>query len=105
MLKDIWENDDGTTYFYHANGGRVLRFRYSYGVEDMTVYLNTQGYEYRSATVGNETADIYIPQNDSECSAIVWMDSESAVLFVVSYAGEMEELIDLAESVKIKEKS
>lgn len=101
VLDDIWEHDDGATYFYHADGGQVLRFRYSCGTEDITVYLNTQEYEYCSANVGNMTADIYISQ-DNKCSTIVWTDSESAMLFVISYAGEIEELIYLAQSVKNK---
>ena len=101
-LDNILEDDDGAIYIYHTSDGRVLRFQYRYSTDDAIIYLNTQGYEYRYETVGNEAAELYIAPNKTDCSTIVWKDPVSETLLTIDFAGTPEELITLAESVKIK---
>ena len=102
VLNDIWEDEDGAIYFYHNSDGRVLHFQYQYGTDDSVVYLNTAGYECFYTTVGNEAAELYIAPNKTDCSTIVWKDPVSETLLTIDFAGTPEELITLAESVKIK---
>lgn len=104
-LEDFWELDWGKVYFYRAADGAILNFQYTYGTNDATMYLDTQDYVHDYAMVGNENADIYIPQNNTEASVVVWTDSATGALLTVVYDAECEELINLAEGIKILEKN
>lgn len=98
---DRWDDNTGVTIFYD-NGTDVNNY-FSY------IYAPTES-DYRGlylfddaipvcATVGGSPAGLFLPNEDDAASTLIWSDSETGILFLVSGDLEQETLIRIAESV------
>lgn len=91
---------DGKAYVYTNDAGEILQFVYTYGVENSSLFAKTEEYMPYSGFVNEWSADIYIADNETETSGIVWQDVSEDVLFQISAIADKEELIEIAKTVE-----
>lgn len=87
---------------YEDESGRYLSFICLKESDTAGFYLVTEDYERAVAQVGEYEADVYISNNEDEGNEIVWIDEEKQVLFSIGGFFEQDELVKMAESIKIK---
>lgn len=95
----IVDKIDGMAYVYVNDAGEVLRFVYTYGVENSSLFIKTEDYVHHVGFVNKLSADIYIPLIENETSAIIWQDHHTGVLFEIFAMADQVELIEIAETV------
>ena len=96
---EVVDKIDGKTYLYVNDLGKILQFTYTYGAENSSLAIKTEDYEQHAGFVNELPADIYIPLQESETSAIVWQDTYTDVLFEIFALADQIELIEIAETV------
>lgn len=87
---------------YEDENGRYLKIRCMGQSDTSGLYLVTEDYEKMITQVGEYEADVYISTDGEEGNAIVWIDKEESVLLYISGFLEQNELVKMAESIKIK---
>lgn len=100
----VVERTDGKTYLFVNDSGSILQFAYAYGEKFDSLFIKVEDYEQTTGYVNGVLADIYIPINDDETSAIAWIDAKENVLFHIFAKADQAELILIAESVQKKNK-
>ena len=100
---NVIEKTDGKMYIFVDGSGNILQFSYAYGQTIDSWYIKMEEYEQQVGYVNDLPADIYIPINDAETSAIAWCDVKENVFFHIFAKADQSELIKLAESVQKKE--
>lgn len=103
MLLNSFEQNTGKLYIYTNSEGQILQFSYAHSADYNRLFVDTEGYDVHTASVNDQSADIYISQNSSEASVIVWQDTTGNVLFQITAYASKEELIILAENVEKRE--
>ena len=93
---------DGCEYVYHGLDGKVLTFWYTSGVVNADLYIVNQNYKCSKVSFKGTIAEVYMSPCGYECSKIVWTDSDEEILFVVSYHGDQEKLLEVAQTVRMK---
>ena len=88
-------------YGYVNEDGCALTFVFNYG-KATTIFIKQEGYTVKSVTVNDCHGDLYISQMSDQSNGIVWIDEEKHVLFYISGYLTEEELLAMAESVKVK---
>ena len=99
-LLQVIDKENGKTYIYADESGRLLMFAYSIGEGTDSIYFNTDGYMKTSGNVNGVPADIYLSLSRVDSSLIIWGDNETGALLRIMAFADAEELIDLAESVR-----
>lgn len=102
VLHSIEEQPAGITYCYLNTSGKSLIFSYHYGSDHNQIYYDTREHEHRTVSLGQVTADIYLSTTVYNNNQIMWIDANGSALFWISYCGNVDELVTLAENVKIK---
>lgn len=74
---EVVDKIDGKMYVYANDLGEILRFVYTYGIENSGLFVKTEDYVYHIGFVNELPADIYIPQIENETSVIIWQDPHS----------------------------
>lgn len=95
----VAKQPDGITYLYVNDLGKILRFTYTYGAENSSLFVKTEDYEQHTSFVNNLPADIYIALKDNETSVIVWQDSQEGVIFEIFAMSDQAGLVTLAETI------
>ena len=90
---------DGKMYIYKNASGNMLQFTYTLGADNSSLFAEAEKYQRHSAFVHELAADIYIANNASTTSGIVWQDIEADVLFQISAIADKEELLNIARTV------
>ena len=96
---EVVDKIDGKMYVYANDLGEILRFVYTYGIENSGLFVKTEDYVYHIGFVNELPADIYIPQIANETSVIIWQDPHTSVLFGIFAMADQIELIEMAETV------
>lgn len=95
------DTEDGKLCMYANELGEMLRFQYIYGSTDLSLYIyDVENHNYIRSSVGDYPADIYITSDPEESNLIVWSNNAENVLFYVSAYADMNELLEIANSVK-----
>lgn len=102
VLHSIEDHANGITYCYLNTSGKSLIFSYHYGSDHTQIYYDTREYEHQTASLGPVTADVYLSTTVYNNNQIMWVDANGGALFRISYCGNVDELVTLAENVKIK---
>lgn len=92
----------GKLYTYHHASGNSLNFIHINGTESDGIYFDTRNYQYQAVPFGKGNADLYLPQTPYDSTVLIWTDPDSNELFSISYRGDVDELVALAESVRKK---
>lgn len=98
MLINSLTREDGEIHVYINQSGQLMQFHYYHGTT-ADPFLDEKDYTHKTVSVGHHTADIYTALDSSKGNGIVWIDSETGVLFCISAAVNEEDLMKLAESV------
>lgn len=101
-LHAVRENKDGTEYVYYGPNGMIMKFLYTSGADASDLYLYNSNCKHSEVLIRETTADLYINPFQYQTSEIIWADPEGNVLFMISYHGEQENLVEMARSVKMK---
>ena len=95
------DTEDGKLCMYANELGEMLRFQYIYGSTDLSLFIyDVENHNYIRSSVGDYPADIYITSDPGESNLIVWSNNAENVLFYVSAYADMNELLEIANSVK-----
>jgi hypothetical protein len=85
---------------YTNEGDAMIALNYAYGGGSV-FYVNKEGYTVKAVTVAGHPGEVYV-DHVSDPSGIIWVDEEKQIMFFISAQLTEEELLALAESVKVK---
>lgn len=102
-LLNTIDKNVGKLYIYTNSDGQILQFSYARGADGNGLFVDTDGYDVHTAFVNDQPADIYISQNSSNASVIVWQDTTGNILFQITAYANKEALIALAENIEKRE--
>ena len=97
-----YEIPGGESYVYTNENDAVVQLTYTTDM-DSSLFVDGADYVEKSITVNGCEGTIYISQNEGETNSIVWTDNTVPVLFFFSGDCSEEELLKVAENVKVKE--
>lgn len=95
---------DDNNLFMHVYAGEqneMLVFVYSEDFKSMAFFLKHEGYVVVDAIVDGGKAELYLSENEGLNNSIIWSNEETDVIFYVSGYFDGNQLINIAESVKI----
>lgn len=92
-------NSGSGAYVFTNEQGDILSFSYSSGTDYAKLYVTADDSTSSTATVNGFPADIYLAEDDTEVSVIVWTDEIRNILFYVSAKAEPDQLIKIAENI------
>ena len=101
-LYETEHREDGSEYQYCGPKGEILKFAYYSGAKYTDLFIQISNLEHSAIPVGEETAHIYVSPSGEEASAIVWIDPDQELLFMISCIGNQEELLRFARCVEEK---
>ncbi len=99
-------NDSSTAVIYTNERGEIITLSYKMGagLESSDVFVLDDSGTNKTVKVGEVPADLYLTDNPDDSNAIVWMDTDTMELFVISSGEDEKDLIKMAENiVPIKE--
>lgn len=100
-----FQGENGETTMYISESGQVIRFTYLYGSENQSLFSGDEYAEIKSVNIDGLQADIYLVSEKDKSSAITWKVPSYNVLFYVSACLPEEDLINVAQSLAVKEKN
>ena len=100
---DVYEDDTSYSALYEdPNTGDFLVFEYCLLTDEHLVqYLTTQQPE--PLIVNGFDADFYAAVDDSDCSNLLWVDSEAGVLCFLDSTLSKEDILRIAESISLSD--
>ena len=98
-------NTTGGTYIFDNEQSYILQFNYLYTKQSGATgaFIKTEGYTRTTGFVHGIPAEIYLTDKENESNVIVWQDPKQGVMFQIFAKESRERLIEMAESVFIKE--
>lgn len=97
-----YEIPGGESHVYTNENDAVVQLTYTTDV-DSTLFVDGIDYIEKSVTVNGCAGTIYISPNEGETNSIVWTDDTIPVVFFFSGDCSEDELLKVAENVKVKE--
>lgn len=103
VLEEVIELGDGNTVTQYVNeNGFGFSFGYFTNRDSSHLFVRTDSMEYKNVQVNGNSADYYYSKENSESSAVIWIDSNTnMLLFVDGWFSEVE-LLKIAESISLK---
>lgn len=91
--------------YYYNTSGRKISFSYRRMQQGTTFGVVTDGVEMEieEVTVNGCPGDLYLVMDGTQSSALVWMDEETELAFIIDAWAGKEELLHMAESVYLSE--
>ena len=97
----VTERNDGKTYRYSNQYGEYLNITYMLDYSDGILYLSeTKGAEKSEVLINGNPSIMYIFEDAPENNTIVWTDSSTDTVLMVSGELDENELINIAINVK-----
>ena len=84
---------------YLNDGGQIIYLNYLLDTWSNTLFVEDGNYIYKTVTVGNQLADLYIDEKSGDANAIVWLDENNKVMFTLSAPFEEAVLVKMAENI------
>lgn len=97
------EDENGGTYVYTDEQGRIAQFNYIYGQQGSATFIKTEGYDKYAITVNGLPAELYVAIEEKDSDGIIWTDDSRNVIFHFSAHVDRESLIKIAENVEKNE--
>lgn len=97
-----YEIPGGESYVYTNENDAVVQLTYTTNI-DSSLFVDGVGYVEKSVTVNGCAGTIYLSHNKEETNSIIWTDDSVPVMFFFSGDCSEEELLKVAENVKVKE--
>lgn len=94
-------DNDLSQHVYLKDEKDMLIFLYTYG-EAASIFLKKEGYIVKAVIVAGYPGELYIHPTQEESNGLLWVNEEKHVMFYISGFLTEEELLALAESVKVK---
>ena len=92
----LYEIQGGEAYVYTSQNGSIVDFIYSTDPEGFHLIDDT-------VTVNGMTGDLYITHDEATANMLVWTDSTKGLFFSVSAPISGDELLKLAEGVRVRD--
>lgn len=86
---------------YENDAGGILCLDYAYMQQGVLAVLAPGDDDIIPVTVGNFDGEAYVPKKPTSAKAIVWMDRENNIHFIVKGFGAMEDILHMANSVSL----
>jgi hypothetical protein len=96
------EEIGGEILIYTNENDALIRFSYSTDVKGVT-YIDGVEYTQKSVTVNGCAGTIYLAPSEEQTNSIIWTDDSIPVIFFFAADCSEEDLIKVAESVKLVE--
>ena len=96
------EESGGEIHIYTNENDALIRFSYSTDTKSAT-YIDGVGYTQKSITVNGCPGTIYLAPSEEQTNSIIWTDDSIPVIFFFAADCSEEDLIKVAESVKLVE--
>ena len=96
------EEIGGEIYIYTNENDALIRFSYTTDPKAVT-YVDGVEYIQKSVTVNGCRGTIYLAPKDGQTNSIIWTDDSIPVIFFFAADCSEEDLIKVAESVKLIE--
>ena len=95
-------HDDYTGCRVYVNEDNAsLTLMYMHG-DSSAFYVEKEGYTVKPITVAGHPGEMYLDHISDPNNGILWVDEEKQIMFVISGQLTGDELIAIAESVKVK---
>ena len=99
----IYEIQGGEAYVYTSQNGSIVDFIYSTDPEGFHLLADAAECEHHTVTVNGMTGDLYITHDEATANMLVWTDSTKGLFFSVSAPISGDELLKLAEGVRVSD--
>ena len=96
------EEFGGEIHIYTNENDALIRFSYSTDPKGVT-YIDGVEYSQKSVTVNGCAGTIYLAPNEGQTNSIIWTDDSIPVIFFFAADCSEEDLIKVAENVKLVE--
>lgn len=96
------EEFGGEIHIYTNENDALIRFSYSTDTKAAT-YIDGVEYTQKSVTVNGCAGTIYLAPSEEQTNSIIWTDNSVPVIFIFAADCSEEDLIKVAESVKLVE--
>lgn len=96
---DMLERDDYRHIEYQNSNGRLLHFMYSFMVQGSALVVGTENMEVSDITVNGCNGQFFFSLDPAVSSAIVWMDEDTNIQFLIDAYEDYSTLLHMAESV------
>ena len=95
------EQPNKVNVIYKNSEDNMLIFLYSNDPSSIALYVDQEYKVVEQVEVGTNYADLYIDQREDAANEIVWTDSETGTIFLISAPLSGEDLLKIAESVTV----
>jgi len=86
---------------YENESGQILRFEYAQMAKGQALIIDTENMTVTDVSISGCPGQLYISTEPDQSNAVVWMDEQSNLQFVIDgFVGE-QELLHIAESVSL----
>lgn len=93
------QSPNSYTRFYENADGKQLRLKYGWIRQGSAVVINTDGMTVTEMKVNDCPGHLYLSQDPERSSAVVWMDGEKQVYFILDGYEPESVLLHIAESI------
>lgn len=93
------EHSSRMSIVYQNAVGDMLVFSYSSDPASMSLYVDHEFKVVKQVEIGNNYADLYMDQREGAANEIVWTDSETGTIFLISAPLPDTELLKISESI------
>ena len=97
-LYDNYSIQNGQVFLYSNDLGDILSFIYTSSPENLEVYVYTEACSQEPLSVHGDDAQLYIPEDTTEASELIWQDSHGTLFLVSGKCGKTV-LVQFAEKI------
>ena len=97
-LYDNYSIQNGQVFLYSNDLGDILSFIYTSSPENLEVYVYTEACSQETLSVHGDDAQLYIPEDTTEASELIWQDSHGTLFLVSGKCGKTV-LVQFAEKI------
>lgn len=94
-------NGDSGYYLFNGNDGRGFVFYYTAMSTDRHTEITGEGIRHEDIEVNGQPADYYNDINDNNSDVLWWTDEKTGIAFELNSVLEKEEMVKIAENVKL----
>jgi len=92
---------DRVSVTYENEEDDMIYFQYSYMKEGILFGVNTENAEIYEINVHNCSGHFYKSTDPKESNAVIWLDEQKKIMFMVDGFYEKDELLAMAESIEL----
>ena len=98
------EYQQTVVYQNDADKNELIMLTYSIANEKTILRLNSEAlFEHKEVFVNEYKADLFIADDKTETNELIWLDTDSGILYAISSYEEMDVILHIAESIYLSE--